>query len=421
MTVERSVTNSGITVITETMPWVRSAALGMWVGVGSRDETLDEWGASHFLEHLLFKGTTSRSQRQIAETFDRIGGDANAFTTKETTCFHARVRDADLADAFAVISDMLVAAVNTEDDVQAERNVVLSEIAEYLDSPDDLVHTDFATALLGEHPLARETLGSEASIETLSRDVIHNYFTRHYRPETITVAAAGNVTHEEVYRLTVELLDDLSRPGGSRPERQAPVAYLPNVVTLRHRPITQTHVVIGVPGVTAADPQRMAIRVLNTLLGGGMSSRLFQTVREERGLAYTAYSYAGTFSDSGVMGAYAATKPSDAHLTAALMRDVMTGLVDTVTSEEVTRAKQSLLGGLVLNLEDTESRMSRLAHHVLLDMPLRSIDDVVAELEQITVDDVKTVAARLFHQPFSLAAVGPIDVADDTAFHSVVA
>jgi len=421
VTVQQSVTPSGITVITETLPWVRSAALGMWVGVGSRDETVDEWGASHFLEHLLFKGTASRSQRQIAETFDRIGGDANAFTTKETTCFHARVRDADLADAFEVIADMLVAAINTEDDVTAERNVVLSEIAEYLDSPDDLVHTDFATALLGEHPLARETLGSEQSIEALSRDVIHDYFQRHYRPETLTVAAAGNLTHDEVYRLTVERLQDLARPGGNRPTRQAPVHYNPNVVTVRHRPITQTHVVIGVPGITAADPQRMAIRVLNTLLGGGMSSRLFQTVREERGLAYTAYSYAGTFSDAGVIGAYAATKPRDAVVTAQLMRDVMIDLADTVTVEEVDRAKQSLLGGLVLNLEDTESRMSRLAHHVLLDMPLRSIDEVVSELEQVTIGEVQTAASQLFSQPFSIAAVGPIDASDEPAFRDVVA
>lgn len=421
MTVQQSVTPSGITVITETLPWVRSAALGMWVGVGSRDETVDEWGASHFLEHLLFKGTASRSQRQIAETFDRIGGDANAFTTKETTCFHARVRDADLADAFAVIADMLVAALNTEDDVTAERNVVLSEIAEYLDSPDDLVHTDFATAMLGEHPLARETLGSEQSIETLSRDVIHDYFQRQYRPETLTVAAAGNVTHDAVYRLTVELLHDLSRPGGNRPARQAPAHYNPNIVTVRHRPITQTHVVIGVPGITAADPHRMAIRVLNTLLGGGMSSRLFQTVREERGLAYTAYSYAGTFSDAGVIGAYAATKPGDAVMTTQLMRDVMTGLADTVSVDEVDRAKQSLLGGLVLNLEDTESRMSRLAHHVLLDMELRSIDEVVSELEQVTIDDVQMAASRLFSQPFSIAAVGPLDERDKTAFQAVVA
>lgn len=421
MTVERSVTPSGITVITETMPWVRSVALGMWVSVGSRDETIDEWGASHFLEHLLFKGTASRSQRQIAETFDRIGGDANAFTTKETTCFHARVRDADVVDAFSVIADMLVAAGNSEDDVTAERNVVLSEIAEYLDSPDDLVHTDFATALLGEHPLSRETLGSEASVEALSRDDIHQYYTRQYRPETVTVAAAGNVTHDEIYRLSVDHLYDLGRPLGNRPLRQAPDHYNPKVVSVRHRPITQTHVVVGVPGVTAADPNRMAIRVLNTLLGGGMSSRLFQTVREERGLAYTAYSYAGTFSDAGVIGAYAATKPRDAAVTARLMREVMTSLADTVSGDEVERAKQSLLGGLVLNLEDTESRMSRLAHHVLLDMPLRSIDDVVLELEQITLAEVQTVASRLFSQPFSLAAVGPINTSDDAALRAVIA
>ena len=421
MQVTQSVTPSGITVITETLPWARSVALGMWLKVGSRDETLDQWGASHFLEHLLFKGTANRTQRQIAEAFDTMGGDANAFTTKEATCFHARVRDADVADAFTVIADMLVAAVNADSDVASERNVVLSEIDEYYDSPDDLVHTDFATALLGAHPLARETLGSEQSITTLSRDTIHQYFHTHYRPETLTVAAAGNITHEALYQLTLDTLGDLNRPGGQPPTRTAPEGYHTQTVTLRHRPVTQTHLVVGVPGITARDPNRMAVRVLNTLLGGGMSSRLFQTVREDRGLAYTTYSYAGTFSDAGMLGAYAATSPKDAPQTATLLRQVMEQLADDVSHDEVARAKKSLLGGLVLNLEDTEARMSRLAHHVLLERELRSIDAVVEELEQISVADVKTAAHRLFSQPFSLAAVGPIDDGDDTPLHAVVA
>lgn len=402
-----STTSHGVRVVSETLPWTRTVSLGMWLDVGSRDETADEWGISHYLEHLLFKGTATRTQRDIAEAFDQMGGDANAFTTKETTCFHARVRDEDLTDAFGLLADMIAHAANAPDDVETERNVVLSEIAAYDDAPDELVHTDFVTGLLGAHPLARETLGTVESITHLNRDAIHAFYARHYRPHTLVVAACGNVEHDTLVALTEQHLADLSRPGGAAPVRHKPVTYTPHAVMLRDKPVTQTHLLVGVPGVHTTDEHRMAVRVLNTLLGGGMSSRLFQTVREEKGLCYTTYSYAATFSDAGVFGAYAATNPNDAFAAADLIKTVLHRAADTISETDVSRAKKTLLGAMVLQLDDTEARMSRLASHVLLNRPLTSIDDVVEELEQVSLADVTDQANRLFTQPLSVAVVGP--------------
>lgn len=398
---------SGVTVVTEPMSSVRSVALGLWVSVGSRDEAADQAGCSHFLEHLLFKGTSRRSARQIAEELDAVGGEMNAFTSKEMTCFYARVLDRDLPLAFDVLADMVVDARNAPEDVEAERQVVLSEIDIHVDTPDDLVHSDFSELLLGAHPLALETLGTFDSITRLGRDTIHDYYLDRYRPENLVVAASGNVEHDRVIELTDQLLGDLGRPGGSRPPRRAPQAFAEGAVRVRQRPTEQAHVVLGMPGVSQIDEDRWGLRVLNTLLGGGMSSRLFQEIREVRGLAYTAFSYAASYTDSGLIGAYVGTAPGKVDEVLAVLRDELDRVATDVTVEEVERAKGALKGGTVLGLEDTGSRMSRIGQQVATGVPIVTVDEALERIGRVDLDEVRRVATSILSRPRDLAVVGP--------------
>jgi predicted Zn-dependent peptidase len=403
---------TGVTVVTEPMPSVRSATLGIWVGVGSRDESETEAGCSHFLEHLLFKGTSRRTARQIAEELDAVGGEMNAFTSKELTCFYARVLDRDLPVAFDVLADMLVDARNAPEDVEAERQVVLSELDIHFDTPDDLVHSDFSEVVLRDHPLALETLGSFESITSMARDTVHGYYLDRYRPENVTVAAAGNVDHERIVALTDELLGDLGRPGGGATPRSAPGSFGEGEITVRHRPTEQAHVVLGVPGIAQRDEDRWALRVLNTLLGGGMSSRLFQEIREQRGLAYSTYSYASSYTDGGLFGAYVGTAPGKVDEALSLLRRELDRVADDVAAAEVDRAKGALKGGTVLSLEDTGSRMTRLGKQVATGTDIVTVDEALQRIAAVELDDVRRVAGRVLGQPRDLAIVGPF-VADE--------
>lgn len=418
---ELSTLPSGITVVTEPMPSVRSVTLGMWISVGSRDETPAQAGCSHFLEHLLFKGTSSRSARDIAETLDAVGGEMNAFTSKELTCFYARVLDEDLPLAFEVLADMIVDARNTPKDVESERQVVLSELDIHFDTPDDLVHTDISELVLGDHPLALETLGSVASVTGMHRDTIHDYYLDRYRPEQLVIAAAGNVEHEAVVKLAEDLLGDLGRPGRSRPPRIAPVDYGQGQLSIRHRPTEQAHVVLGTPGLSGSDEDRWALRVLNVLLGGGMSSRLFQEIRETRGLAYTTYSFSSSYTDGGMFGAYVGTSPDKVDEVLEVLRSELDRVADDVTSAEVERAKGSLTGGTVIGLEDTGSRMSRLGKQVTTGVPIVTVDGALERIAAVDLDAVRTVARRVLKQPRDLAVVGPFVAEERERFEPVLA
>jgi predicted Zn-dependent peptidase len=411
---------SGVTVVTESMPSVRSATVGMWVGVGSRDEEPHQAGCSHFLEHLLFKGTSRRSARDIAEALDAVGGEMNAFTSKELTCFYARVLDRDLPLAFDVLADMMVAATNSPVDVEAERQVVLSELDIHHDTPDDLVHSDFAEVLLGRHPLALETLGSVASISGMARETIHGYYLEHYRPENLVVAAAGNVEHDRVVALTDQLLGDLGRPGGTPPRRQAPDRFGVADVHIRQRPTEQAHVVLGTPGIPQDDEDRWALRVLNTLLGGGMSSRLFQEIREARGLAYSTYSYVSSYTDGGLFGAYAGTAPGKVDEVLDLLRRELDEVGGEVTSDEVERAKGAVKGGMVLSLEDSGSRMSRIGKQVATGAPIVTVDEALERIGAVDLDAVRRVAQRVMRAPRDLAVVGPFAPEERERFASAV-
>jgi predicted Zn-dependent peptidase len=417
---ELSTLPSGITVVTEPMPSVRSVTLGMWVSVGSRDEAPDQAGCSHFLEHLLFKGTSSRSARDIAEALDAVGGEMNAFTSKELTCFYARVLDEDLPLAFEVLADMIVDARNTEQDVESERQVVLSELDIHFDTPDDLVHSDFSELVLGDHPLALETLGSVASVTRMHRDTIHAYYLDRYRPEHLVIAAAGNVDHDRVVALADGLLGDLGRPGRSRPPRTTPDRFGQSQLHVRHRPTEQAHVVLGGPGLSSCDDDRWALRVLNVLLGGGMSSRLFQEIRETRGLAYTTFSYGSSYTDGGLFGAYVGTSPGKVDEVLSVLRSELDRVADDVTTEEVERAKGSLTGGTVIGLEDTGSRMSRLGKQVASGTPIITVDGALARIAEVDLDAVRAVARRIMQQPRNLAVVGPYAAEERERFAPVL-
>ncbi len=411
---------SGVTVVTEPMSSVRSVTLGAWITAGSRDETEAQAGCAHFLEHLLFKGTARRSARQIAEELDAVGGEMNAFTSKEMTCFYARVLDRDLPLAFDVLADMLVDARNAPQDVESERQVVLSEIDIHLDSPDDLAHTDLAETVLQQHPLALEVLGSFDSITRLDRETIHRFYLDHYRPENLVIAAAGNVDHDHLVALTDELLGDLGRPGGARPDRHPPQRFGEHAVSIRERPTEQAHVVMGVPGIAQDDDDRWAMRVLNTALGGGMSSRLFQEIREERGLAYTAYSHASYYTDTGLFEAYVGTAPGKLDEVLQVLRSELDRVADDLTTDEVERAKGALKGATVLSLEDTGSRMVRIGRQVAGGSPIVTVDEALRRIAEVDLTEVRRVASRVLGRPWDLAIVGAFAPDEADRFSHVV-
>jgi predicted Zn-dependent peptidase len=406
--IEGTTLPSGVRVITEKMPDVRSVAVGLWLGCGSRDEAPHLSGASHFLEHLLFKGTKRRSALDIAASVDAVGGDLNAFTSKEYTCFYARCLDRDLPLAVDILGDMITSARNRAADVDAERDVVLEEIRMHRDTPEELVHSLFCETHYREHPLGREVLGSEATIGDMSRDQVHRYYRRHYTPDALVVAVAGNVDHDRVVDLVQGTVADWKPVPGAARRRTEPTGDAGRVA-VHPRPTEQAHVVLGKAGLHRGDDRRFVASVLNQLLGGGMASRLFQEVRERRGLAYSVYSYQAMYTDTGTFAVYAGTAP---HKVQTVL-DVVTGEFDRlldggIGADELDRAKGHLRGSLVLALEDTGSRMTRLGKAIATDTPLLSLDDTVAAVDAVTAEDVQALAAMLLTGPFTIAAAGSI-------------
>jgi predicted Zn-dependent peptidase len=409
---------SGLRIASEHMPDVRSVSVGYWVDAGSRDERDEVAGASHFLEHLLFKGTTRRTAQQIAAQIDEVGGDLNAFTSKEYTCFHARCLDRDLRLAVDVLGDMITSALIRPADVDGERNVVLEEIRMHYDTPDDLVHSVFSEAWFGAHPLGREVLGDLDTITNMRRDQVNGYFRRKYAPENIVVAAAGNVRHDDFVDAVLDTLDGWTGPAKpSRPSRKPPGAAPAELLVARKRPTEQAHLVLGGAGLSRADERRFAAGVLNQALGGGMASRLFQEVREKRGLAYSVYSYHGMHNDTGNFAVYAGTAPQTAmEVLEVVLEELDKVCADGLTGEELTRAKGHMAGALVLGLEDSGSRMNRLGKSLLTGTPVLSLDETIAAVEAVTSEQVLGVARTLLGGPKALALVGPFGAAERKAF-----
>ncbi len=410
--VRRTLLPGGLRVITEHMAGVRSASIGVWVGVGSRDETPALHGASHFLEHLLFKGTRERSALDISVALDEVGGEFNAFTAKEYTCFHARVLDDDLSLAVDVLGDMITNSLFTGEDVDAEREVILDEIAMHDDDPDDVVHNLFAQQAWGDSPLGRPIAGSVESIVGLTRDQIVRFHRKHYRPANMVVAVAGNLDHASVVR---QVRKAFSRQGfldrdetPVPPRRGVRARRVHPGTSSTTKPFEQVNLVLGVGGLTRRDDRRFALGVLNTALGGGTSSRLFQEVREQRGLAYSIYSFASHHADAGVVGVSVGCLPGKVDDVLAVVRAELAKVAARgITAQELERGQGQLRGGLVLGLEDSGSRMSRLGKAELIHDELLTLDQVLARIEGVTLDEVQRLAAELFTQPEILAVVGP--------------
>jgi predicted Zn-dependent peptidase len=404
---------SGLRVLTERMPGVRSVTFGIWAGVGSRDETPAQAGASHYLEHLLFKGTPRRSATDIAEQMDAIGGEHNAFTSKEYTCFYARTLDRDLPLAVDVLADMVRSSTMAPADVDAERTVILEEIGMHADDPDDVAFELFAASLYGDHPLGRPELGTRASIEAMTRDQLHDYWRRWYEPHNLVVAAAGNLDHDEVVAQVAEAVAGAPSSGAPRPVRTGPT--LAGGVSVRRRDTEQAHVVLGGGGLSRSDPRRFALGVFNVAFGGGTSSRLFQEVREKRGLVYSIGSFAVHYQETGAFAVHAGTSPRQVHEVLKIVRDETERvLADGLTEEEVERGKGHVKGSVVLGLEDSASRMIRLGKAETTGVELLTVDETLARYEAVTVDDVQSVAHEVLRsakpvRPRTLAMVGPFD------------
>ena len=420
-TVCRTVLPGGLRVITESMPTVRSASFGIWAGVGSRDEDIRHAGATHYLEHLLFKGTSRRSALDISAAIDAVGGELNAFTAKEYTCYYARVLDADLPLAIDVLSDMVTASLLEPSEVEAERAVILEEIAMTDDDPSDTAHEAFGWQLFGDTPLGRPILGTVDSINAITREQIAEHYVAKYGPENLVVAAAGRLDHDEVVELTRNSFAQVMKARAVPAPPRLPAPAGPEVgsgtgVRLISRPIEQANLVLGCVGLARTDDRRFSLGVLNAALGGGMSSRLFQEIREKRGLAYSVYSFNSQHADVGLWGIYAGCLPAKADEVLAICADEIAKVCDGgLTKEELDRGKGQLRGSIVLGLEDPASRMTRIGKSELVYPRLEPVDEILARIDAVTLDEVREVAVAILSQPKALAVVGPYDDADSFA------
>ena len=421
----RTILPSGLRIVTEEVSTVRSATFGVWVNVGSRDETSPVAGASHFLEHLLFKGTKTRTAMEISSSIEAVGGEMNAFTGKEYKCFYARVIDVDLPLAVDVISDLITSSVVAASDVDAERNVVLEEIAMRDDDPSDLIHDLYLEAYYGDSELGRPILGTIDSIKGMSRSSVFNYYKKRYRPEDLVIAVAGNIKHKKVVRMVEEAMSKdnfLDVPSAKPNLRAATHSKVPGVgkVGILDKKTEQAHLLLGGQGVERNDDRRFALSVLASALGGGMSSRLFQEVREKRGLAYSVYSYVQQFAGSGTLAFYAGCQPSKAVEVVKIIRDITMDVAEHgLTEEEITRAKGAVSGSLVLSQEDTGSQMSRIGKSELVYGEVMTFDEILSRVKSVTPADVRAIASEILPKPSTLAIVGPFKSA--SKFEKVIA
>lgn len=414
-TIRRSVLPGGVRVVTEYMPGQRSATVGAWVGVGSRDETDGHFGSTHFLEHLLFKGTGRRSAMDIAEAFDAVGGEANAATGKESTCYYARVLDTDLPMAVDVITDMITSATIDSGELETERGVILEELAMTEDDPTDVVHEEFSAAVLAGHDLGRPIGGTPQTIKDVPRSAVWEHYQQHYRPETLVVTGAGSIDHDQ---LCEQISASLTTGGWELDPNVVPRSRRDNTAIdgigaiakeiVVHRPVEQANVIVGSTGISATDPRRFELSVLLAVLGGGMSSRMFQEIRERRGLAYSTYCFGSSHVGTGTFGLYAGCAPQRVDEVTALMIAELENLCNSgITEDELTRSKGQLRGGLVMGLEDSGSRMNRLGRAELVTGELLSMQESLDKIGQVTRSQVQELAIDLASRPRSIVRVGP--------------
>jgi predicted Zn-dependent peptidase len=406
---QKTVLDNGIRVITEHIPTVRSAALGLWVGVGSSHEDASVRGISHLIEHMLFKGTPSRSARQIAETMDSVGGHLNAFTDKEVTCYHARVVDTQTSLAMEVLADMFLHAKFDPVDLRNEQQVILEEIRMYDDAPDEMSQDLFVRSVWAGSPLGEPTIGYAQTVSGIDREMIVSYMRERYAPERVVVTAAGNVDHAAFTRQVSALFQSLD--GRFRGADPAPPVFRPAVAG-KQKDCEQVYVLVGAEGTSARDDLRFPISVLDAVVGGGMASRLFQEIREKRGLVYSVFSSHNPYHSGGIFSISASTSPKNVLEVVSLIRAELGQLVEQgITNEELYRAKEHIKGTLLLSLESTSTRMLRLGRTELAVGRHVPPSEVIARIEAVTKADVDAQAQRMFApQRLALTVLGPVDL-----------
>ena len=415
--VQQTILPSGLKIITETVPTVRSAAVGYWVATGSRDEEKPEAGAAHFLEHLLFKGTPTRTAMEISSSLEAVGGDMNAFTTQEYTCFHAKVLDRDVKLVIDTLSDMLTSSNVTQEDVDQERNVVLEEISMHEDEPNELVYDNWSQTLLGDQPIGRPIIGTRKSITDMSREQVYGFYKKYYSPERTIISIAGNVDHDQAVGMIIDSIKntdwDKSGVKPLDPRTSEKLLTVGTGLKVVKKDTEQAHLVWGVPGLDRHDENRYVIAVLSAALGGGMSSRLFQEIREKRGLVYTVYSFAHHYTGTGIFGVYAGTTKEKVNEVVELIKKELADVaLNGITEDELKRGKGALRGGLVLGLEETNARMTRIAKGELLYGEYLSLDETLNKIDEVTLEDIKALAAQLFAQKGLLCVVGSFNDKD---------
>lgn len=404
-TIEVTRLDNGLTIITERMDRVETVSFGAYVSIGTRDETADNNGVSHFLEHMAFKGTERRSASRIAEEIENVGGYINAYTARETTAYYVKLLKNDLALGVDIIGDILTHSTFLDAEIERERGVILQEIGQANDTPDDIIFDQFQERAFPEQPMGRPTLGSEERVSTMTRDTLMSYMREHYTTHNITIAAAGNLHHQQVVDLVKEHFRDLPTHQTPRPR----AASYEGGELRATRELDQAHLVMGFPSVSYMHPDHYAVMILSTLLGGGMSSRLFQEIRERRGLVYSVYSFASPFSDSGLFGLYAGTGEEQTAELVPVMIDELKRLQDGLSAEELSRARAQLKSSLLMSLESTGSRCEQLARQIQVHNRPVPTAETVGKIDAVTEEDILRVARTIFSSTPTFTAIGPID------------
>lgn len=404
--IETHTCKNGLRVVLEPVPTVRSVTIGIWILTGSRHETELNNGISHFLEHMIFKGTKNRTAMQIAEAFESIGGQVNAFTSKEYTCFYARVLDTYKEHALDVLTDMLFNSTFLEEEIEREKKVVMEEIKMYEDTPDDHVHDLLAEASFGDHPLGRSIIGTNKQIQSFTKQTLIDYMDTYYTPNNIVVSIAGNVEPTFVHQVET-FFSPLHRSNLDVPrEREKPI-FIANTIT-KNKEAEQAHLCLGFPGLAINDPDVASMLIINSVLGGGMSSRLFQEIREKHGLAYSVFSYHSAYMDSGLLTIYAGTTKEQLQLLQTTIEQIVTNLVEKgLTNKEFTNSKEQLKGNIMLSLESTNSKMSRNGRNELLLRRQRTLDDIICEIDSVDRQTIHEVIEKIFHNKHAQAIIVP--------------
>ena len=414
-TVSRTIHPSGLRILSESVPGALSTSLGFWIAVGSRDEDSVAYGSTHFLEHLLFKGTPRRSALDIAIAFDQVGGEHNALTAKEHTCYYAKVQDQDLSMAIEVLADMVAASVIDAAEFEVERQVILEELAMADDDPSDVAHERITETVLRDHPLGRPIGGNPDTIRASTRESVLEHYERYYRPHELVVTAAGAVNHQDLVNQVTQALSDVgwdlgvaSAPAARRGVSQAEIDRAPQSLVIT-RPLEQAVVALATHGIRATDERRPALSVLSSVLGGGMSSRLFQEIRERRGLAYSVYSFASAYADAGMFGMAAGTSPAHVGDVAGLMTSELRSIAEEgITPEELSRTRGNIAGASALALESSDTRMMRLGRSELSTGEFVDRDEGLQRLSRVDLSDVQSLAQELLSTPLSAVVVGAV-------------